>query len=161
MSESPHVAELLGIDHVYFSVSDLAASERFYDAVLVGALGHLKARAPIGGDPHVHYVNRHFSVALRPARSRAAHDSYAPGLHHFCFRVEDASAVDRVAKHLVASGVEASPPQLYPEYAPDYYATFFADPDGLRLEVTNFRAERRERHARWEAWAAARRGGAP
>lgn len=153
-----HAADVLGIDHVYFTVSDLAASERFYDRVLVDVLGHLKARAPIGGDPHVHYVNRHFSVALRPARTRSAHDSYAPGLHHFCFRVEDAAAVDRVAEALGAAGVPASPPRLYPEYAPDYYATFFADPDGLRLEVTNFRAERRERHAHWEAWVAQRRG---
>lgn len=160
MSEPAYAADVLGIDHVYLTVSDLEASERFYDSVLVGALGHVKARAPIGGDPHVHYINRHFSIALRPARSRAAHDAYAPGLHHFCLRVEDAAAVDRVAGRLVASGVAASAPRLYPEYAPDYYATFFADPDGLRLEVTNFRAERRERHASWVAWAAARRAGA-
>jgi hypothetical protein len=60
----------------------------------------------------------------------------------------------------VASGIAASLPRLYPEYAPDYYATFFSDPDGLRLEVTNFRAERRERNLAWEQWAAARRGGA-
>jgi glyoxylase I family protein len=150
--------DVLGIDHVYFTVGDLAASARFYDRVLVDALGHVKAHAPIGGDPHVHYVNRHFSIALRPARTRAAHDSYAPGLHHFCFRVEDAAAVDRVARALAAAGIQASPPRLYPEYADDYYATFFTDPDGLRLEVTNFRAERRERLARWEAFAAAGRG---
>jgi catechol 2,3-dioxygenase-like lactoylglutathione lyase family enzyme len=160
MSGPAYAADVLGIDHVYFTVIDLAASERFYDRVLVGALGHVKAHAPIGGDPHVHYVNRHFSLALRPARSRAAHDPYAPGLHHFCFRVEDAAAVDRVARAVVASGIAASPPRLYPEYAEDYYATFFADPDGLRLEVTNFRAERRERHASWVAWAAARQAGA-
>jgi catechol 2,3-dioxygenase-like lactoylglutathione lyase family enzyme len=152
-----NAAEVLGIDHVYFTVSDLAASERFYDRVLVDVLGHVKLRAPIGGDPHVHYVNRHFSIALRPARTRSAHDPYAPGLHHFCLRVEDAAAVDRVAAALVASGVAASAPRLYPEYAPDYYATFFDDPDGLRLEVTNWRAERRERNAHWETWAAARR----
>jgi catechol 2,3-dioxygenase-like lactoylglutathione lyase family enzyme len=157
---SAHAADVLGIDHVYFTVSDLAASERFYDRVLVDALGHVKAHAPIGGDPHAHYINRHFSIALRPARSRAAHDSYSPGLHHFCFRVEDAAAVDRVAQALVASGIAATPPRFYPEYAPDYYATFFTDPDGLRLEVTNYRAERRERNVAREAWAAAHRGGA-
>jgi catechol 2,3-dioxygenase-like lactoylglutathione lyase family enzyme len=153
-------AEVLGIDHVYFSVSDLAVSERFYDRVLVEALGHVKVHAPVGGDPHVHYINRHFSIALRPARSRAQHDPYAAGLHHFCLRVEDPAAVDRVARALAAGGIAASQPRLHPEYAPDYYATFFSDPDGLRLEVTNFRAERRERNAGWEAWAAARRGGA-
>jgi catechol 2,3-dioxygenase-like lactoylglutathione lyase family enzyme len=150
-------AEVLGIDHVYFSVRDLAVSERFYDALLVGALGHVKVRADVGGDPHVHYVNRHFGIALRRARSSMAHDSYAAGLHHFCFRVEDEAAVDRVAQALAGAGIEASTPRLYPEYAPDYYAAFVSDPDGLRLEVTNFRAERRERLANWEAWAASRR----
>jgi catechol 2,3-dioxygenase-like lactoylglutathione lyase family enzyme len=155
-----HAADVLGIDHVYFTVSDLAASEHFYDRVLVEALGHVKAHAPIGGDPHAHYINRHFSIALRPARSRAVHDSHSPGLHHFCLRVKDAAAVDRVAQALVASGIAATPPRFYPEYAPDYYATFFTDPDGLRLEVTNYRAERRERNVAWEAWADARRGGA-
>ncbi len=30
----------------------------------------------------------------------------------------------------------------------DYTATFFTDPDGVRLEVTTYRPERRERHDR-------------
>ncbi len=144
---SGEAAAVLGIDHVYLSVRDLASSERFYDTVLVDVLGHVKARAPIGGDPHIHYINRHFSLALRPARSAAPHDPYAPGLHHFCFRVEDEAAVDRVARCIAAAGISVSAPRLYPEYAPDYYATFIVDPDGVRLEVTNFRAERRERFA--------------
>jgi len=39
---------------------------------------------------------------------------------------------------------------LYPEYAPDYYATFFRDPDGVHLEVTNYRQERRKRFEDWD-----------
>jgi glyoxylase I family protein len=27
---------------------------------------------------------------------------------------------------------------------------FFTDPDGVRLEVTNYRQERRDRHDRWD-----------
>jgi glyoxylase I family protein len=30
-----------------------------------------------------------------------------------------------------------------------YCATFVDDPDGLRLEITNFRAERKERMEHW------------
>jgi len=150
-------AEVLGIDHVYVTVRDLARSERFYDSALAAVLGHVKIHAPVGGDPHIHYVNRHFGFSLRPARSAAAHDPYAPGLHHFCFRVADEAAVDRVAQGLAAAGIPASAPRYYPEYASDYYATFFSDPDGVRLEVTNFRMDRRHRHDHWEAWAAERR----
>jgi glyoxylase I family protein len=48
------------------------------------------------------------------------------------------------------AGVEATEPRYYPEYDPDYYATFFEDPDGIRLEVTNFRERRRRRMFDWE-----------
>jgi glyoxylase I family protein len=41
-------------------------------------------------------------------------------------------------------------PRFYPEYAADYYATFFTDPDGVRLEITNFREIRRRRMFDWE-----------
>ncbi len=143
--------EVIGIDHVYVAVRDLARSEAFYDRVM-RVLGYRKLRAPIGGDPHVHYYNRQFGFSLRPARPGTPdHDPYAPGLHHFCFRVHDQIAVDRAAKELGNEGVDATPPRYYPEYAADYYATFFTDPDGVRLEITNFRESRRQRMFDWNA----------
>jgi len=53
-------------------------------------------------DSHLlHYYNRQFGYSLRPAReSTPDHDPYAPGLHHFCFRVVDEAAVDRAAQAL-------------------------------------------------------------
>jgi catechol 2,3-dioxygenase-like lactoylglutathione lyase family enzyme len=133
------------------AVRDLQRSEEFYDRVM-GVLGYRKRAAAIGDDPHLHYFNRQFGFSLRPARAGTAdHDPYAPGLHHFCFRVVDEPAVDRAATALRAAGVEVTEPRSYPEYAPDYYATFFEDPDGVRLEVTNFRAQRRQRMYDWDA----------
>lgn len=144
------MTEVTGIDHIYFAVSDLARSEAFYDLVLQTTLGFRKNRCTLGGDPHIQYFNRHFGVVLRPARDASPHDAYAPGLHHFCFRVDSAADVATVADRLRSLGVEASAAKLYPEYAPDYWATFFTDPDGIRLEVTNYRHERRERHDSWQ-----------
>jgi catechol 2,3-dioxygenase-like lactoylglutathione lyase family enzyme len=142
--------EVIGIDHVYVTVSDLRRSEEFYDRVM-GVLGFRKRRGTIGGDPHVHYYNRHYGYSLRPAREGAPdHDPYAPGLHHFCFRVVDEAAVDRAVGELGEAGVDATEARYYPEYAPDYYATFFDDPDGIRLEVTNFREIRRKLMYDWE-----------
>ena len=137
--------EVIGIDHVYLAVRDLPTSEAFYDLAM-HVLGYRKATSTIAGDPHVHYYNRQFGFSLRPARpGTPTHDPYAPGLHHFCFRVEDEGAVDRASEELGAAGVAVTPPRLYPQYAPDYYAAFFTDPDGVRLEITYFRRERRER----------------
>jgi glyoxylase I family protein len=144
--------EVIGIDHVYLAVRDLAASERFFDRVMTGVLGYRKLAAELAGEPHVHYYNRQFGFSIRPARAGTpAHDPYAPGLHHFCFRVDDERAVDTAAAELVAAGVAATPPRYYSEYAEDYYATFFGSPDGVRLEITNFRAIRKKRMHEWGA----------
>src|SRR5690348_13880244 len=141
--------EVIGFDHIYIAVSDLATSEAFYDRVFLN-LDFRKNKFAINGDPHVQYYNRHFGYVLRPARTQRPTDSYAPGLHHLCLRVDSAEDVKRAAALLRKSGVLASEPQVYPEYASDYIATFFSDPDGLRLEITNYRQERRDRHDHWD-----------
>ncbi len=143
------MAEVIGIDHIYITVSDLARSEFFYDRVLLGALEFRKNSFALAGDPHIQYFNKLFGVVLRPARSKAEHDPYSPGLHHLCLRVESAADVQAVAEQLRSQGIAASDARRYPEYAEDYSATFFSDPDGIRLEVTNYRQERRERHDNW------------
>ncbi|MGI8910129.1 MAG: VOC family protein [Rubrobacteraceae bacterium] len=131
--------EVIGIDHVYVAVRDMETSERFYDRVMP-ILGFRRDDGNIGGDPHVFYYGRHLVYALRPASEDTPdHDPYAPGLHHLCFRVVDEEAVDRAAGDLAEAGVEVTEPRYYPEYGPDYYATFFEDPDGIRLEIMNFR----------------------
>ena len=141
--------DVIGIDHIYIAVSDLAKSELFYDAVM-GVLGFRKSQFDINGDPHIQYYNRHFGYVLRPARSIAAHDSYAPGLHHFCLRVDSEEDVHEAARMLREKDIVVSDAKRYPEYAPDYAAVFFTDPDGLRLEITNYRLERRQRHDNWD-----------
>jgi catechol 2,3-dioxygenase-like lactoylglutathione lyase family enzyme len=145
------MTEVTGIDHIYITVSDLERSEAFYDRVLLETLGFRKSKFALGGDPHVQYFNRHFGFVLRPSRNTSEHNAYSPGLHHFCFRVESVADVVVVANQLRATGVAASEAKLYMEYAPDYWATFFNDPDGVRLEVTNFRQERRDRYNNWQA----------
>lgn len=143
------MTDIIGIDHIYLAVSDMARSEPFYDRAMP-LLGFRKNRFEIGGDRHVQYYNRLFGFVLRPARSTTAHDPYAPGLHHLCLRVDTAADVAAASTALRAVGVQVSEPRLYPEYAPDYCAVFFTDPDGIRLEITNYRQERRERNENWD-----------
>jgi catechol 2,3-dioxygenase-like lactoylglutathione lyase family enzyme len=143
------IATVTTIDHVYVAVRDLDRAERFYDEVM-RLLGFRKGTAPIAGERHLHYFNQVTQYTLRPARGPTAHDPYAPGLHHLCFRVATRGEVDAVAVALGQRGIEASTPRPYPEYADDYYATFFTDPDGIRLEVC---AERWMRTTVRERWA--------
>jgi len=99
-------------------------------------LGFRKGDKVIGGEPHAHYFNRVLQYTIRPARGgRVGHDPYTPGLHHLCFQLPDRASVDETFAALRSWDVAASEPKLYPEYNDDYYATFFPDPDGLRLEV--------------------------
>jgi glyoxylase I family protein len=143
--------KVTGIDHIYLTVSDMARAQAFYDAMLRDTLGFRTSAFALGGDAHVQYFNRHLGIVIRPARVNAPHQSYAPGLHHLCLRVETVADVVAVAQALQARGLPAGDAQHCPQYAPDYWATYVNDPDGLRLEVTNYRQERRDRHDRWDA----------
>ena len=140
--------DVIGIDHIYVTVSDIEKSERFYDVVM-GVLGFRKNRFLLEGEQHVQYYNRHFGYVLRPARVSGRYDPYAPGLHHFCLRVESEADVTAAARKLQEENISVRGPKLYPEYAPDYFAVFFEDPDGVRLGITNYRQERRQRHDNW------------
>jgi len=141
--------EIIGIDHLYLTVSDLDRSEKFYDVVMP-IIGFRKNRFQLGAEPHIQYFNRHFGFVLRPARAAGPHNPYAPGLHHLCLRVDSEQDVHAAAGGLKAHNISVSEPRRYPEYAPDYVAVFFNDPDGIRLEITNYRQERRQRHDSWE-----------
>jgi glyoxylase I family protein len=144
------MTDIIGIDHIYIAASDMATSEAFYDRVFLN-LGFRKNRFAINNDPHVQYYNRHFGYVLRPANSLQPHNPYAAGLHHFCLRVDSVEDVYEAARVLRSAEIIVSDPKLYPDYAPDYVAIFLSDPDGVRLEITNYRQERRERNERWDS----------
>jgi hypothetical protein len=57
-------------------------------------------------------------------------------------RGDTVADVAQAAHALQAADIAATDAQLYP----DYWATFFTDPDGIRLEITNYRLQRRQRH---------------
>jgi hypothetical protein len=57
--------------------------------------------------------------------------------------VERTADVELAYESAVAAGAEIlHAPRHWPVYHPDYYATFFLDPDGFRLEVAASRDAR-------------------
>jgi glyoxylase I family protein len=77
------------------------------------------------------------AFGLREAGSAAAVDRYAPGLHHLAFDAPSREVVDTIAAWLREEGadIEGGPGER--DYTPGYYAVFFFDPDGLKLEVVH------------------------
>ena len=90
------------------------------------------------------------SVSLREVQSDAhevPYDRYAIGLHHLAFAAASRGVVDERAAWLRERGATIeSGPEEYP-YAPGYYAVFFHDPDGVKLELVHRPSARR----RWPA----------
>lgn len=138
---------LAGIGHLDLVCRDLDRSLDFYAAVF-GPLG-LEPPHLVRGErgEQIHYlrfpVPGSGSLGLRQALEEQQFELYAPGFHHVGFAVETDSEVDEVHGAAVAAGAEIlHAPRLWPEYGATYYATFFLDPDGFRLEVASARDAR-------------------
>ena len=59
----------------------------------------------------------------------------SPGMHHFCFKAESKQAVNDLYEFLLKENVLVfDKPAAYPQYTKNYYAVYFADPDGIKLE---------------------------
>jgi glyoxylase I family protein len=140
--------DIVGLDHIYLAVSDFDRSERYYDDVMM-ALGFRKGDKAIGGERHAHYFNPALQLSIRPARTAHPHDAYSPGLHHLCLQAKDNAAVDEAHRRLSALGVSATTPRAYTEYVPNYYAIYFEDPDGVRLEIAARTPQRETIATRW------------
>ena len=119
------------IHHVDVSARDLRRSTAFYDCVLL-FIGFRRG-ADVSEGPI--WAGAGLEVGLQPARSLSVHDRYSPGLHHLAFTAPSRTAVDALHERLLEFGLTVlEPPAEYPQYAPGYYAVFFADPDGIKLE---------------------------
>ena len=138
---------LVGLGHVDLVCRDLERSLAFYAAVF-GPVG-LEEPFVVAGErgEQIHYLRfpavGSGSIGLRQALKEQAFELYAPGLHHLALAVDSTEDVDAVHAAAVAEGaVVLHPPQLWPQYHPAYYATFFLDPDGFRVEVATSRDAR-------------------
>jgi glyoxylase I family protein len=128
------------VHHIDLTVIDLATSTPFYDKVL-GFLGYRKTREDdVGSNWELRENDRLIcEVDIRPAHSDRAHDRYSAGLHHLAWHAESRGDVDRLHELLLAMGARIlDAPADYPQYGAGYYAVFFADPDGLKLEFVHW-----------------------
>ena len=128
-----------GVHHVDLVVSSIERSLPFYRDLL-GPLGYHRISEVEGerGETIWYFGGTGGgALGLRQAQSEGAPDRYRVGLHHLAFVAPSRATIDERHAWLVASGAEIeSPPQEY-TYVPGYYAVFFRDPDGLKLEIVH------------------------
>jgi len=129
-----------GIHHVDLVVSSIERSLPFYRDLL-GPLGWHGVGEVEGerGETIWYLSGPGSSVGVREAQSRRDRppDRYEVGLHHVAFEAVSRGAVNERAEWLRAQGaeIESGPEEYW--YLPGYYAVFFYDPDGLKLEIVH------------------------
>ncbi|HEY3604990.1 MAG TPA: VOC family protein [Sporichthyaceae bacterium] len=119
--------------HVGLNVTDLERSLAFYTRVLdLQTLGRSE-----DADREWVFLGRDGQVLLTLWRqSDGAFDATRPGLHHLALRVDSIEELHAVQDRLAELGVERryGGVVLHTEGA-DSGGVYFADPDGIRLEV--------------------------
>jgi catechol 2,3-dioxygenase-like lactoylglutathione lyase family enzyme len=119
------------IDHIDLRVADVAAARPFYDAFLK-AFGFRGQRQTNGDVIYYRLAERRVqeAVALIEAVGHVANEV------RLAFHASSPAEVDRIAAIAVNAGARSfEAPQWCPEIAERYYAAFFEDPSGNRLEV--------------------------
>ena len=139
------------LSHIDISVGYPDRSIPFHHAFLT-ALGYRRwniASAEWSGDNPTRATwgkkyadGSRFDIEVRPsavASRDRRYDRYEPGPHHLAFHAESDAHVDRVHEAVVSvAGEVLDAPKNYggiTGYGEYYYAAFFADPDGVKLEV--------------------------
>jgi len=127
-----------GIHHVFITVKDLRRSRPFY-AQLMPRLGYPGVWEFDGGGESVGFLGAGGSFWVKQGDPRFAADTFCKdrvGLCEIAFRAETRAQVDALARDIAGwGGAILDAPREYPEYVPCYYAVFFADPDGIKLEL--------------------------
>jgi catechol 2,3-dioxygenase-like lactoylglutathione lyase family enzyme len=122
------------LDHVGMQVSEIAASSRFYDAVLspVGGTRIMDFGAAIG-----YGVGNHPDFWISQQQTGEGFRE-----SHIAFQAPDRAAVDAFFAAAGQLGAEVlHEPRLWPEYHQHYYGAFVRDPDGNNVEAVCHRPE--------------------
>jgi catechol 2,3-dioxygenase-like lactoylglutathione lyase family enzyme len=137
---------VVGIDHLVLSVSDFARSKAFYGKLL-GFLGFkLKHSYPeMAG-----WSNGKTLFWIAEADERGKKHEYRKGdigFHHYAFELSSRKDVDALGEFLAKNEITiVDPPGEY--YDRNYYAVYFTDPDGMKLEGMVYKPPPKARKAK-------------
>jgi glyoxylase I family protein len=128
------------VHHVDLVVSSILRSLPFYRELLEPLGWHRVSEVEGERGETIWYISGAGGfIGLREAQSpsEGRYDRYRVGLHHLALVAPSRFAVDERADWLRSRGAEIeSGPEVY-SYLPGYYAVFFYDPDGMKLEIVH------------------------
>jgi catechol 2,3-dioxygenase-like lactoylglutathione lyase family enzyme len=123
------------LSHLGINVADLAVAKNYYDQVL-GQLGYEGFLASDSQCAYRPLVAAGAYLFLYQAAASGEHRRDTVGLQHLAFAVRSRDEVDAVRDVVVGLGSTVlDEPQDWPQYPPPYYAMFWLDPFGIKLEV--------------------------
>jgi catechol 2,3-dioxygenase-like lactoylglutathione lyase family enzyme len=125
------MVRVVGIDHISIRVSDYGRSRDFYGRVFA----FMGFKVLDEYEDAIGWTNgkTRFWIGQADAEGRKRrHRIGNIGLHHYAFELRSRRDVDALQAFLEKLGARIVDPAG--EYYEDYYAVFFLDPDGLKLE---------------------------
>ena len=125
------MSRVVGVDHLVIRVSDYARSKQFYDRLF----RFLGFEVSDEYDDAIGWTNGKTRFWIGPADARGRKHKHRigdVGFHHYAFELRSRRDVDELESFLKELGARIVDPAA--EYYDDYYAVFFLDPDGLKLE---------------------------
>ena len=125
------MARVVNIDHIAIRVSDFETSKAFYGR-LFAFLGFEVLDEYSDQIGWTNGKTRFWIGAADREGRKHKHRIGDVGFHHYAFELRSRKDVDDLQSFLQDSGAEIVDPAA--EYYEDYYAVFFLDPDGLKLE---------------------------
>ncbi len=125
------MARVVGIDHLVIRVSDYEKSKAFYGRLFTFLGFQISDEYPDA----IGWTNGKTRFWIGPADAEGRkykHRIGDIGFHHYAFELRSRKDVDELQSFLQETGANIVDPAG--EYYDDYYAVFFTDPDGLKLE---------------------------
>ncbi len=125
------MVRVVGIDHLSIRVSNYEKSKAFYQRLFEFLGFELSDEY----ENAIGWTNGKTRFWISPADARGRthkHRDDDVGFHHYAFQLRSRKDVDALHAFLVEMGATIVDPAA--EYDDDYYAVFFRDPDGLKLE---------------------------
>jgi catechol 2,3-dioxygenase-like lactoylglutathione lyase family enzyme len=125
------MVRVVGIDHIVIRVSDFEKSKAFYGKLLPFLGFKILDEYPDA----IGWTNGKTRYWIGQADAEGRNHKHRigdVGFHHYAFELRSRKDVDDLQAFLKKEGVTIV--DRADEYYDDYYAVFFLDPDGLKLE---------------------------